>query len=225
MVKLTYLGHAGFFVDFGQSTVLIDPVVNFPKHLKPIEKPQIKKKILDNAQILLITNSLPDHFDKKLVEEIAEKNRAAIVGPPPVIEALNLPRNVLFNMNSNGNVFVRGINIQSIPAHNPHVFYPLSYLIKQGEKKIYHGGNTQLTDLITKIKAEVVLLPIGGKMCMDINDAVRATKLIKPKFVVPMRYNTFEEIVQNPKEMVYKLKKSKINSEVAILKPGKSLEF
>ncbi len=219
------MGHAGFFLDLGSTAIAIDPIVNEPKGFKFCEKPVVKSNLLNKTQMILVSNEHPDHFDKELVERIAKKNNSAVVAPPPVIEQLNLPRNALFTMNSNGSIFSRGVNVQAIPAHNPHIFYPLTYLMRHEGKSFYHAGDTQLTDLVTKVRADLLMLPIGGCKGMDINDAVRATKLIKPKYVVPMHYNTFDEIKQNPKEMVYKLKKSKVDSEIMILKPGKSIDI
>ena len=68
----------------------------------------------------------------------------------------------------------------------------MGYLIEMSGKKIYHAGVTALIDSFSRIEADIAILPIGGKATMDVIDAVRATKIIKPKAVVPMQYNTFE---------------------------------
>ncbi|MCD6433986.1 MAG: MBL fold metallo-hydrolase, partial [Candidatus Diapherotrites archaeon] len=69
------------------------------------------------------------------------------------------------------------------------------------------------------------LLPIGGKVTMDIIDAVKATKMIKPKIVIPMHYNTFEIIKANPKEFAERIAESALKTEVKILKPGQEIKL
>lgn len=45
---------------------------------------------------------------------------------------------------------------------------------------------------------DLALLPIGGNFTMDPADALRAIDLIKPKAVIPMHYDTFPLIKQEP---------------------------
>ncbi len=72
-------------------------------------------------------------------------------------------------------------------------------------------------------KPDVALLPIGGFYTMDPRQAALATSLIKPKVVVPMHYNTWPAIEQDPKEFEKLVKKSS-KAKVVVLKPGESME-
>ena len=57
---------------------------------------------------------------------------------------------------------------------------------------------------------------------MGIEDASYAiNEFIKPKITVPVHYNTFPYIEQDPEEF----KKLVKESEVQILKPGEAVEF
>ena len=38
---------------------------------------------------------------------------------------------------------------------------------------------------------DVALLPIGGNYTMDVDDAIKAVKMIRPSLVIPMHYDTF----------------------------------
>ena len=46
---------------------------------------------------------------------------------------------------------------------------------------------------------DVALLPIGDFYTMGPADALRAVKLIRPRLTVPMHYNTFQAITQDPR--------------------------
>lgn len=78
--------------------------------------------------------------------------------------------------------------------------------------------------LISEIyKPEIALLPIGDRFTMGINEALKAVELIRPKIVVPMHYNTFDVIRQDPvafKQVV----EAKTGAKVFIMKPGDSIE-
>ena len=75
------------------------------------------------------------------------------------------------------------------------------FLITIEEKKIYFAGDTALTmdmALLANEQVDAALLPIGGRFTMDPRDAVRAAQLIRPRLVIPMHYNTWPIIAQDP---------------------------
>ncbi len=70
---------------------------------------------------------------------------------------------------------------------------------------------------------DVAILPIGGNFVMGPEDAVRAAKMLRPKMVIPMHYDTFDLIKQDPKEFAQRLEALRIDCR--ILKPGESVEI
>jgi L-ascorbate metabolism protein UlaG (beta-lactamase superfamily) len=77
--------------------------------------------------------------------------------------------------------------------------------------------------LIGKLyKPEIVILPIGDNYTMGIEDAVEAIKMIKPKIVIPVHYNTFPVIMQDPYVFVKKVGKL---ARCVVLKPGDTYEI
>ncbi|MDY0319797.1 MAG: metal-dependent hydrolase [Candidatus Cloacimonadaceae bacterium] len=69
-------------------------------------------------------------------------------------------------------------------------------------KSIYHMGDTGLFGDIKLIKErfdiDYLLIPIGGNYTMSPEDAVLAATWLKPGLVIPMHYNTFPLIKQDP---------------------------
>jgi L-ascorbate metabolism protein UlaG (beta-lactamase superfamily) len=89
---------------------------------------------------------------------------------------------------------------------------------------VYHAGDTSLTREfeLLRDRVDVALLPIGDNFTMGPADAVRAVDMIRPGVVIPIHYDTFEVIEQDPeafREEVGDL------AEVVILSPGESYEF
>jgi L-ascorbate metabolism protein UlaG (beta-lactamase superfamily) len=65
----------------------------------------------------------------------------------------------------------------------------VGFILKLEEKKIYHAGDT---DLIPEMEGihdadiDVALLPSGDTYTMDLEEAVEAALIIKPKIAIPM---------------------------------------
>lgn len=60
---------------------------------------------------------------------------------------------------------------------------------------------------------------------MGANEAAEAVKMLKPKAVIPMHYETFQVLAQSPEEFVKKVKEKIQEVEVVVLKPGESYQF
>lgn len=78
---------------------------------------------------------------------------------------------------------------------------PAGFLLTLGDKKIYHACDTGLfydMKLIGEEGLDVAILPIGDNFTMGPQDALRAVKFLEPKVVIPIHYNTFDLIKQDP---------------------------
>jgi len=71
---------------------------------------------------------------------------------------------------------------------------------------------------------EVALLPIGDSVVMGIEDAVQSVKWLRPKIVVPMHYNSFPAIEQDP-HVFEKRVLQETNCKCVILNPGEKLSL
>ena len=99
------------------------------------------------------------------------------------------------------------------------------FLIEIGGTRIYFAGDTGLmADMVLLAGEEIdaALLPIGDRYTMGPEDAVRAAEMIQPRLVIPMHYDTFPAIEQDP-QAFRRLAEEKTGIPVAVLKPGESL--
>jgi len=104
---------------------------------------------------------------------------------------------------------------------------PVGFLLyTHNGKKIYHAADTGLfgdMKLIGDERIDLALLPIGDNYTMGPDDALRAVKLIRPKVVIPIHYNTFGLIAQDPQQWAKRVKTAtQSKTKVVILKPGES---
>jgi L-ascorbate metabolism protein UlaG (beta-lactamase superfamily) len=230
MVEVHFLWHSFFKFTKKGKTILVDPITNFKspsKEFACILDSKIKEKDLKNITMILISHEHFDHFQKELVEKLAIENDACVVAHPHILQELEgtVPKALLHPITIGEKISLRDITVTGIPAHHPQAFYPLGFLIDLHGTKIYHAGDTDLLDDMAKIDTDIAILPIGGGETMDLVDAVRAVKTMKPKVAIPMHYNTFEMIKQDPRDFKQKIDKSILSTEVVLLNPGKKYKF
>jgi L-ascorbate metabolism protein UlaG (beta-lactamase superfamily) len=157
-----------------------DPIDGLPEKLK-------------KADIILVTHDHKDHAKDVTINRLRRKN-TLVVGPKRCTKNLGTDIKVLrpgqeFNF--------KGIKIETVDAYNTetgnstrkvhHKGNGLGYVLTIEGKTIYHAGDT---DFIPEMKElgqiDIALLPIGGTFTMDLQEAVRATKAINPRIVIPM---------------------------------------
>lgn len=225
MVKVQFLGHSFFKIFFPGRNLLIDPYVNHNSQDPSFERliPCANgKNTFKNISTILITHEHFDHFDQKAIEEIALGNDTKVVAHDSILNQLNLPKNKLHSICRDQTIILDHVEITAKDAHHPQSFYPLGYLLSHKGQSVYHAGDTSLIDQFSAIDADITLLPIGGTYTMDVVDAVRAVKTMKPKYAIPMHYNTFEKIKADPREFKAKIEKSILKTKPVILNPGQS---
>ncbi|NLG69459.1 MAG: metal-dependent hydrolase [Firmicutes bacterium] len=103
---------------------------------------------------------------------------------------------------------------------------PCGYLVQLDGKTLYHSGDTALFGDMALIgqrhPIDVAFVPIGDNFTMGPDDALYALSLLKPRLAVPMHYDTFDVIRQDPQAFAVRARQSGV--EVRVLRPGEALE-
>jgi L-ascorbate metabolism protein UlaG (beta-lactamase superfamily) len=189
-LKITWLGHASFLISKFHSDTQI-----------PLRGTEIRTIYIDpynisegpKADLILCTHSHFDHYDEKSIQLLSKKETEVLVGGQ--------------NIKEDEEKELEGIKIKAVPAYNlKKPFHPrgqgVGFVIEIAGYKIYHAGDTDAVPEMAELKNQIdlALLPIGGTYTMDVNEAVEAVKMIKPKIVIPMHYGTLKETKANPEE-------------------------
>jgi len=102
---------------------------------------------------------------------------------------------------------------------------PCGFLLTTNDsKKIYLAQDTGLfgdMKLIGEEGIDLAVLPIGDNFTMGPDDALRAVKLLQPKVVIPIHYNTWGLIAQDPNTWAERVQKE-TDTKALVLKPGES---
>ena len=105
---------------------------------------------------------------------------------------------------------------------------PAGFLLTTQEgKKLYFAGDTGLfgdMKIIGDEGLDLAVLPIGDNYTMGPEDALRAVKLLRPRLVIPIHYNTFPLIQQDAVAWAEKVS-NETTAQVKVLQPGESVEI
>ena len=214
-MRIMYIGHAGFFIEINGANILIDPYITnkTPKgFVRRISTPKIK---LPHINAVFITHEHFDHFDEGYLHELIKYDNPHIIVPEGLCEKLNYRKCIEVSVGEEINVSKLNVNV--VPAKHPQSKYPVGYIIEG----LYHAGDTYLYNEMNMNACNVALLPIGGTYTMDEVAAATAVRYIKPKHVIPMHYNTFDQIKANVQRFKESAKKY---ADVHILEPGDEIE-
>ena len=102
---------------------------------------------------------------------------------------------------------------------------PCGFLLTTNDgKKIYLAQDTGLfgdMKLIGEEGLDLAVVPIGDNYTMGPDDALRAMKLLQPKAVIPIHYNTWDLIAQDANAWAERVRKE-TSTKAVVLKPGES---
>ncbi len=105
---------------------------------------------------------------------------------------------------------------------------PAGFLLFLNDRTtIYDAADTGLfgdMKLIGEEGIDLAILPIGDNFTMGPEDSIRAVKLLTPRRVLPIHYNTWDLIAQDPAAWAEQVKKQTPAIPV-VLKPGESFEL
>ncbi|QRF74692.1 metal-dependent hydrolase [Thermoplasmatales archaeon] len=224
-VLVKWHGHACFTLDFGKK-VVVDPFITGNPSAK-IKKEDIK------ADLVVVTHGHSDHVGDSVY--IAKKNGVPLVTMVElawILEEENKDLNAI-GINYSGNTKVDGIKVSAVLAthssgyNGKYAGGPTGMIIENGVS-VYHAGDTGVfkdMELIGEMyHPDVALLPIGGHYTMSPHEAAIAAGMIKAPAVVPMHYNTFDLIKQDPAEFKKEAEENH-KVKVSIMKVEEELSF
>lgn len=210
-MKVSYHGHSVVKIQTDKHTIVIDPFIN--------GNGQTDLKVEDlKVDVILLTHGHNDHVGDTI--QLAKQNNALVVAPFELATYLGWKGLNVHPMHIGGShkfefgtvKLTQAFHGSSYEEEEQKIIYtgmPAGILFKKEGKTVYHAGDTGLYSdmkLLGEFEdIDLAFLPIGDNFTMGPEDAAIAAKWIKAKTIVPMHYNTFPVIEQDPKDFVSRL--------------------
>lgn len=223
---ITWFGHAALGIETGGFRILVDPF--FDGNPAATVKPDEVK-----ADFILVSHGHGDHVGDTV--RIAKRNGALAIANFEIATWIG-NQGVKTHAQHIGGGYQHpfGYLKLTLALHGsalPDGAYggnPCGFLLTTNDgHKIYLAQDTGLFGdmrLIGEEGVDVACLPIGDNFTMGPADALRAVKLLAPKHVIPIHYNTWGLIGQDAPAWAARVK-AETAAQPHVLKPGERFVF
>lgn len=246
-IAVTWLGHAGFFVQVGGLNIAIDP--NWALWHGPVKRlrhPTVWAHDLPHIDLVLVTHAHYDHLHLPSLRKLAAAQPIIVPeGVGSLVKNCGFGRIVeLKNWQS---ATYQDLRITLTPArhwgarmiHDTHRQFG-GFLIKSPDRCVYHCGDSAMFDGFREIgkraSIDLALMPIGAydapsgrPVHMNPEEALDAFEMLGAQSLVPMHHATFPlggEPIQEPAERLVKAAiERQMDHRLRLLREGESALF
>lgn len=226
-MKITFHGHSCFSLRTSDYTVLIDPWI------KGNPNSDLNFETLE-CDFILVSHGHFDHLGDAI--SISKRTGAIIIGIVELTGYCEKQGAKAHGMQIGGGYqfpfgfvyLTPALHGSSIIEENLYLGLACGFVIELDGKYIYHAGDTgvfsDMRFIGRKFPLDLALLPIGDNFTMGPEDALVATSLLQAQKIIPMHYNTFDIITQDPYNFKNKVETNN-NGQCIILSPGEELHL
>ena len=131
-----------------------------------------------DADIIFITHSHYDHLDPESVSKVS-KTDTVFIAPDSMEQEIRKAAGdaELILMEPGATREVSGISVKSVPAYNRL-------------KPFHPKRNGWCGYVVTMVKCNVAMVPIGGTYTMNAKDAAKLINQIRPEVAIPTHYGS-----------------------------------
>jgi L-ascorbate metabolism protein UlaG (beta-lactamase superfamily) len=183
-VKVTPLRHATFVLQWGDQTIIVDPVDG------------LDYTGFSDPAAILITDVHPDHWDMETVALLMGTS-TKVVAPEAVADSWGGIDTVLAYEEFTD---AEGVLIEAVPAYNiergpreGELYHPEGrgngYVVNLGFERIYIAGDTECTPEMKALQdITMAFIPMNLPYTMTPTEAAECVKAFKPAVVYPYHY-------------------------------------
>lgn len=221
MLQFHYIHHACFTLRDGTTTLLFDPYLDGnPEGLSPEDI---------QADVIFVSHFHGDHLGSAYA--IAKANDALLISTAEIANDAASHGVRAHAMHLGGTHSFPFGRVRITPAfHGSGIAggHACGFIVRFGGKTVYFAGDTSVFGdmaLLSRLeKIDVALLPIGDNYTMGPKDARLAAELLAVPLVIPIHYNTWPIIAQDP-EAFKKEVEATTNSRVVVVEPGSRIDL
>lgn len=209
-MKVSWHGQSCVQIKTSDHQIIIDPFIS-ENPLSDLKVEEVK------CDIIILTHGHADHIGD--TEALANQNDALIVANVEIADYFAAKGLKTHGMQPGGGHQFDWGYVRFTPAIHGSAYeidgkpftlgLACGVIFSDGNHSIYHAGDTALFSdmqlIANRFEIDLAFVPIGDNYTMDPIDAAQAVKFVKAKHAVPIHYNTFPLIEQNPDDFAKEL--------------------
>ena len=248
LVRVTWVGHASFLLQFADHSVMVDPNwARWHGFVKRLREPGLPLKAIPELDLVLVSHAHFDHLHKPSLKVLQARGGIVVPrGSANLVRKLGFP--AVHEMKVWDAIEYNNMNVIHTPSHHwgarylhdTHRDYG-GYLVESGGKSVFHCGDSAWFDGFAEIgrrhqNIDVALMPIGAydapsgrDVHLNPEQAVRAFAELGAKVMIPMHYGTFplgnEPIGEPVERLLMEADRLGISEKILIPEEGVGIEW
>lgn len=203
MIKVKWLGQAGYLLDIDGVTIILDPylsdiVFEVEKMARMVPPPLTPEEV--QADLFIATHDHMDHLDPASVP-LMDKKHMKYAGPASCLthfQSLGIGSESLLPLDRGKTLHWGDIAITGVYAD--HTADSIGVAIEYQGKTLYFTGDTLYSDRLGEgLSVDVLFVCINGRLGnMAVEEAIELTEELHPKVGVPNHYGMFAANTADP---------------------------
>ena len=237
-MKITYYGYNALLIEGDGKTVVVDPGRDL--HWRRLG-PLVPRVVWSLTDLILVTHGDADHAE--YVVPLARASSAPVVCGPSLAHKWQRRGLIVVPVSAGEMAEAGGVRIRGVPVRHGGLalrmfgrsltFKPrvvgegaVGLLLTLEGRSLLNLGDTLLLEGEWHgLHVDVLMVPIGGMMTMDVDEALRAVASICPAVVIPVHHNWDILFYHRPADVaLFASGVRKMGRRCLPLRPGQSAE-
>jgi len=209
-MKIKWIGQSGYILNDGKTEMCIDPylsdVVNrIANRPRMVETPILPEEL--KSDVVICTHNHLDHVD---IDAIPLMNKGKMIFLAPTDAKKQLLECGVVNykdFDEGTTIKIGDFELEAVFAD--HTVPAVGVIVEHSGITMYFSGDTDYNEKLEELKKyniDIMFICINGKLGnMNVDEAIKLTKIINPKVGVPTHYGMFESNTENPENYTSRL--------------------